>query len=460
LKSIIWCNYFKLARATKFSNLKNFQVLIRYCLLITTVAFLSSCSINKQVSKNLDQSIKNSTLLRSGFTGFALYDPENKEMIYEYNADNYFIPASNTKLFTFYTGLKILGDSVPAFQYKIAGDSLIFTGTGDPSLLNEDLPKSGILNFLKQSKQELYYQPHEISSTHFGPGWAWDDYNDYYSAERSEFPIYGNVVSFINSDLENTPKSYPSFFQKTLMKTNDENSSKEIKRDLRNNQFLYTNSWEASKEKQVIPFKTSSLLFAQLLSDTLQKKVTVLNSKRNTEAFKNVKYSIPTDSIYKRMLLASDNFIAEQILMMASLKLTDTLAPEKAIAYMKENYLQDLPQMKWVDGSGLSRYNLFSPRTIVRLLEKIKNEVSQERLFSMLPSGGETGTLKNYFKHKPAYVFAKTGSLSNNQALSGYIKTKSGKVLIFSFMENNYLLPASEIRKQLEPMFENIYEKY
>ena len=148
-------------------------------------------------------------------------------------ADNYFIPASNTKLFTFYTGLKILGDSVPALQYRISGDSLIFSGTGDPSFLNKDLPKSEVLKFLKESQQKLYYQPHSTTTTNLGPGWAWDDYNDYYSAERSEFPIYGNVASFGQSELENTPKSYPSFFQKMLIKTNDKNSSKNIKRVLR-----------------------------------------------------------------------------------------------------------------------------------------------------------------------------------------------------------------------------------
>ena len=196
------------------------------------------------------------------------------------------------------------------------------------------------------------------------------------------------------------------------------------------------------------------------LSDTLQKKVEVLNITKKVEKFDRIIYSLPSDSIYKQMLLESDNFIAEQILMMASIKLNDSIAPEKVISYMKENYLNDLPQMKWVDGSGLSRYNLFTPKTIVLLLDKIKNEVPQDKLLSMLPTGGKTGTLKNYFKYEPAYVFAKTGSLSNNQALSGYIKTKSGKILIFSFMENNYLLPASEIRKQLEPMFKNIYEKY
>ncbi|WP_034889384.1 D-alanyl-D-alanine carboxypeptidase/D-alanyl-D-alanine-endopeptidase [Gillisia sp. Hel_I_29] len=427
--------------------------------LICIVIFLSllqSCSIQKQLNRDL----KDSKVLQLGFTGFALYDVDSQKMIYTYNADKYFIPASNTKLFTFYTGLKILGDSVPALQYRISGDSLIFRGTGDPSLLYKNLPESKVLNFLKESKQNLYYQPHSITTSGFGPGWAWDDYNDYYSAERSEFPIYGNVVSISESYLENTPRTYPSYFQKILIKSNEDHSSSKVKRVLEKNELVYTDNWKPSKNEQIIPFKTSPQLFAQLLSDTLHKKVEVLNITNSNQKLDRILYSLPSDSIYYKMLQDSDNFIAEQILLMASLKISDTLAPEKAIDFMKRNYLKDLPETKWIDGSGLSRYNLFSPRSIVLLLKKIRKEVPQERLLKMLPAGGKSGTLKDYFVNEPAYIFAKTGTLSNNQALSGYIKAKSGKILIFSFMENNYLRPASEIRKQLEPIFKNIYEKY
>ncbi|SDS08476.1 D-alanyl-D-alanine carboxypeptidase / D-alanyl-D-alanine-endopeptidase (penicillin-binding protein 4) [Gillisia sp. Hel1_33_143] len=427
--------------------------------LISIVIFLSllqSCSIQKQLNRDL----KDSKVLQLGFTGFALYDVDSQKMIYTYNADKYFIPASNTKLFTFYTGLKILGDSVPALQYRISGDSLIFRGTGDPSLLYKNLPESKVLNFLEESKQNLYYQPHSITTSGFGPGWAWDDYNDYYSAERSEFPIYGNVVSISESYLENTPRTYPSYFQKILIKSNEDHSSSKVKRVLEKNELVYTDNWKPSKNEQIIPFKTTPQLFAQLLSDTLHKKVEVLNITNSNQKIDRILYSLPSDSIYYKMLQDSDNFIAEQILLMASLKISDTLAPEKAIDFMKRNYLKDLPETKWIDGSGLSRYNLFSPRSIVLLLKKIRKEVPQERLLKMLPAGGKSGTLKDYFVNEPAYIFAKTGTLSNNQALSGYIKAKSGKILIFSFMENNYLRPASEIRKQLEPIFKNIYEKY
>ena len=97
------------------------------------------------------------------------------------------------------------------------------------------------------------------------------------------------------------------------------------------------------------------------------------------------------------MLLESDNFIAEQILMMASIKLNDSIAPDKVISYMKENYLNDLPQMKWVDGSGLSRYNLFTPKTIVLLLAKIKQEVPQDKIIEHVTCRWKNRNFKELF---------------------------------------------------------------
>src|SRR5688500_18870977 len=66
-------------------------------------------------------------------TGFALYDLNKKKSLYEYKASHYFTPASNTKIFTFFSCLALLGDSVPGLRYTESKDSMIFWGTGDPS---------------------------------------------------------------------------------------------------------------------------------------------------------------------------------------------------------------------------------------------------------------------------------------------------------------------------------------
>ncbi|MBK8652539.1 MAG: D-alanyl-D-alanine carboxypeptidase [Haliscomenobacter sp.] len=157
----------------------------------------------------------------------------------------------------------------------------------------------------------------------------------------------------------------------------------------------------------------------------------------------------------------SDNYLAEQLLLMCSAKLSDTLNTEAVIEYAKKNLFQGLPPdtLNWADGSGLSRYNLFTPRTIVALLHKLYQEVPQERLFRILATGGKSGTIRSWYGGKAEpYVFAKTGTLANQHCLSGFVKTKKGRTLIFSFMHNNFNGSATPIRTEMQNVLEWIWE--
>jgi D-alanyl-D-alanine carboxypeptidase/D-alanyl-D-alanine-endopeptidase (penicillin-binding protein 4) len=161
------------------------------------------------------------------------------------------------------------------------------------------------------------------------------------------------------------------------------------------------------------------------------------------------------------MLQQSDNLIAEQILLLASESIADTLKSNIAIDFIKKNHLKSLPdEPVWVDGSGLSRYNLVTPRSIVKLLEKIQNKVNWERLTALLATGGQSGTLKNSFKFEEPFVFAKTGSMSNNYSLSGYLITDNGKILIFSFMNSNFTADSELLKRQMEEIMHFIKDNY
>ncbi len=381
-------------------------------------------------------------------------------MLYEYNSDKYFTPASNTKLFTFYTGLKILGDSVPAVKYAIRGDSLIFKGTGDPSLMNPALENSKVLELLSKSHHNLYYYPPVFTEEFFGPGWSWDDYHYAFSAERSVMPVFGNKTTFyFNKNTE--PQIEPKIFRDSISYS-QRDLSPGIQRNLSNNNFQVSENYSSKKNyTREVPFKYSDRLLLDILEDTLKKKIELIKNPQRSLNFNKILFSIPIDSIYKKILEESDNFIAEQILLMAAGKISDTLKTSIAIDYMKQNYLKDLPDKPvWVDGSGLSRYNLFTPRSLVKLLEKIYKELPQKKLFSMMATGGTSGTLKNYYKAETPYIFAKTGTLSNNHSLSGYLKTESGKILIFSFMNSNYTIPTSELKEGMTEILEKIRDHY
>ncbi|MFZ2906708.1 MAG: D-alanyl-D-alanine carboxypeptidase [Cyclobacteriaceae bacterium] len=391
-------------------------------------------------------------------TGFVLYDPVEKKELYSFQGGQYFTPASNTKIFTLYTGLVLLGDSVPALQYVERGDSLIFRGTGDPSFLYPlafDSRKA--YNFLKEGNKQLFIAEDNFYTTPLGPGWAWSDYYYTYSAERSAFPLYGNyfMAEYNGSKLSITPRLFAN--EVTVGEAAEET---ELIRDLGSNKISFrpgknqpkTETWE-------VPFKTGVDLTASLLSDTLGKKVSVIKNSR-WDSVRTVN-SIPADSLYKVMMQESDNFIAEQVLLMCSRILSDSLESEIAIKHMKENFLQDLPDKPvWVDGSGLSRFNLFTPRSIVKLWEKIYERVPRERLFQLLAIGGKAGTIRNWYKNDPPYIYGKTGTLSNSHTLSGYLVARSGKTLIFSFMSNNFPASSNVVRNEMSTILKSLYEHY
>ncbi|QYN50719.1 D-alanyl-D-alanine carboxypeptidase [Apibacter sp. ESL0404] len=378
------------------------------------------------------------------WAGFYLYDPVQKKEIFNYNGNKYFIPASNVKIFTLYTGLKLISDSIPSLKYVSKNDTLYICGTGDPTLLEPYFKQNKVIEFLKNRKETIALFTKNFDDTIYGPGWSWEDYKEYFSPERTSFPMYGNLVT-----ISSPTQVYPSYFINDVLLDH-----KEIVRDLRKNKFHYSDN-----KKMEIPFITSDSLTKILLERELNKSVYL------TEKFPKEKpsylYSIPGDSLYRRMMVVSDNFLAEQILLMGSLSISDKLNSSSAINLMLSSYLKDLPQKpRWVDGSGLSRYNNFTPKDMVYVLTKLYEEIPYKRLISLFPAGGVSGTLKNYYKGNPPYIFAKTGGMKGVSNLSGYLETNSGKVLIFSFMNNNFQGSSGEIKEKMQKVLEYVRDYY
>lgn len=429
---------------------------MRLILFVAGLAFISSCSPLSKV--RLNKTFKSTEEQFHDHTGFVLFDPEKNKTVFDFNGASYFTPASNTKIFTFYSALKILGDSVPALEYIQRNDSLIFWGAGDPSFLYKDVfYDSGIYDFLKNAEGNLYFSSANFYSPPLGPGWAWDDYTYDYSAERSPFPIYGNTVSVIAD--QDILKVTPDYFS-TAFRSGGPKDRTEIIRDLNENVFTIFPARKIVPVKEInVPLRLDSATFLALLSDTLKRPV--YSVRKPLPPYTNTLFSIHLDSLYRVMMQESDNFIAEHLLLMCSNVLSDSLKSEIAIDFVRENYLKDLPDKPvWVDGSGLSRYNLFTPRSIVKLWQKISEIVPRERLFSLLATGGVKGTIQKWYHGTPPYIFGKTGTLSNNHCLSGFLVTKKGKVLIFSFMNSNYTTSTNAIRRNMQSILNNIYEHY
>jgi serine-type D-Ala-D-Ala carboxypeptidase/endopeptidase (penicillin-binding protein 4) len=102
------------------------------------------------------------------------------------------------------------------------------------------------------------------------------------------------------------------------------------------------------------------------------------------------------------------------------------------------------------DGSGLSRYDYVTPEALVTILAHVYRDQRLRGPFeASLPIAGRDGTLANRMKGTPAEgnARAKTGSMTNVRALSGYVTTADGELLVFSILANNFEGPADVITK-------------
>lgn len=425
---------------------------MKYFLLVFSTLLLSSCASGplRKFEKHLPQQLGND-FFANQFTGLFIYDPETRDTLFSHNADTYFTPASNTKIFTLYTALELLPELLPQLQFQRNGDTIYIRGTGDPTLLHPYFQAGKSLELIS-GFEHIVYVPHKKKLPPFGPGWAWEDIDASYAPERSVLPLYGNVV-MAGTDSQGTAWIKPEIFSVEISKERPENNRKQAE----NHFYVFS---EKADDTLKVPFKTHTLVLKALLEDALEKNImvsdTVLPGKWETI------YGVPADSVYMRMMKLSDNFLAEQLLVQASGMLGDTLDPTLATAYILKSPLREMKQKpRWVDGSGLSRYNLFTPGSMVYVLNELYQCYDRERLLLFFPEGGVSGTLKEYFPgpEKP-YIYAKTGTLSNNYCLSGYLITASGKTLIFSFMNNHYMGSSIPVKHQMTPILEWVRDHY
>lgn len=409
--------------------------------------------------KALDTKVRESPVFSRFFTGFALYDPESASMIYQKDASKYYTPASNTKLFTLYTALKVLGDSMPVLRYGMRDQLMVVQGTGNPLLLHPDFEdKLQGLDKLREARSLVLFSSDNYRDDHFGAGWSWADYQYAYQVEKASMPMYGNTVRFRRDSGESVIQCSPSLFSKWLqLRTQDSDVWPRIYREEYGDRFYFNGAAIRGKAlTRELPFNHSDQMVCTLLEDVLGTRVLPVGEIPGPLPDFQTIYAPVPDTLWRRFMQDSDNFIAEQLLLMCSEKLFGYLNTEAVIDYAKANLLQGFPDtLNWADGSGLSRYNLFTPRSIVALLDRLYKEVPAERLFSWLPAGGVSGTIQSWYAGEDSpYVFAKTGSLANQHSLSGFVKTKKGKTLIFSFMHNNYIGPSSPIKAEMQQVLE------
>jgi D-alanyl-D-alanine carboxypeptidase/D-alanyl-D-alanine-endopeptidase (penicillin-binding protein 4) len=268
-------------------------------------------------------------------------------------------------------------------------------------------------------------------------------------------------VALIMLDEDNPVE--PEYFEQFIDRGEWDGEQPElVTRNFRDNQVSYVPKSDTVSREQEIPFVYSTDLIAGLLADTLGREVMVHDGPEIE--YTNTLYATPAKPLYERLMVVSDNMIAEQLMLMISDQEFGVMNTTRAINYARENFLSDLPdEPRWVDGSGLTRYNLITPMSTVVLLEKLYDMLGEEEVLSLMPIGGVRGTIAGRYRApegQDPFVFAKTGTLSNNTSLSGYLYTDSGRRLTFSFHNNNFVVSNSIIRDEMNRVLQYIRQNY
>ncbi|HEV7333444.1 MAG TPA: D-alanyl-D-alanine carboxypeptidase/D-alanyl-D-alanine-endopeptidase [Flavisolibacter sp.] len=424
---------------------------------------VASCGTSRQLQQAAQSSLLNDAALKTAHVGISIYEPATGKWWYNHQGDKYFVPASNTKILTAYAAMKYLGDSLVAARYAVdeEGRLRIFP-SGDPTLLHPEFRHQPLFEKMKGFTTVLW-STDAWRDQRWGSGWSWNDYDAAYMAERSPLPVYGNVASFslARDTLKVVPSTAPVSASAALgfnpATRYMETKLFTVDRGLDGDTF-YLRPATTTFSKASIPLRMDAGLVSALLEDTLKAEVVPFSVAPGYSYAPQtaVLYSQPIDSLLKPLMHRSDNFFAEQALLMVSNQVLGYMRDAAIIDTILKTDLGDLPQKpRWADGSGLSRYNLFTPQSFVAILDKMKTEFGMNRIREIFPTGNE-GTLSNFYKRDSTFLYAKTGTLSGVVALSGFLTTASGKELIFSVLVNNHQSTSVRIRRAVEAFLQKL----
>ncbi len=364
-----------------------------------------------------------------------------------YQGGNYMTPASNVKLLTFLAAIQNF-DSLPALYYKKKDSIMHFKATGYPLLFHPFYPDPELASFFDQKYYWKYHAPKSKLNAH-GHGWSWDDYSYYYAAENSPFPIYGNTTQvFVTS---NSNRMIPASLQKQMVL---DTLGQNLHRERSKNRFYINPQSLEEKDNLYHPFITSDSLFVEILNDYTKLPIQLVKDSISNW---NLMYSRQEKLLYKGLLQDSDNGVAEALVNMVSQKTFDEMNVQKTIDTLKLQWEPWLPDpIEWVDGSGVSRYNMVTPRTLIAVLKKIHQEIGLESVKEYFPKSGRSGTLKDY---AISNIYAKTGTLRHNHNLSGYWISDRGNVYVFSIMANHFTTPTDQIRLGISELLRQFKKK-
>jgi D-alanyl-D-alanine carboxypeptidase len=290
---------------------------------------------------------------------------------------------------------------------SLAAPGLLIVNPNDGKVVAQNAPESlripaSVLKLISTSAALHFIGPEKTYTTAI-----------YSTSKAGAFVIKGTLDPWLTSNLSLSKKNGQKFLPSLVSKANPENKKKIT--------IYYSGLFEKDK------YDLNSNLKSKGIRATF-KKIEGEEASKKAESEIATLTSAPISEMVKFAIMWSDNTLANRLGNAAARKIGYETSPTgltKTFKLALEEIGVDSSGLKVEDGSGLSKVNRVSAKTIVELLMKIRNNPKYESIYDGLPVGGLTGTLQKRFvetaPHAIGHVHAKTGWVNRSVTMAGYV---------------------------------------
>ena len=431
---------------------------------------------------------------RSAHWGILIVDPVRGDTLYARNADKLFMPASNQKLVTGAVALARLGADYRwtttllargTVRNGVLDGDLVVRGDGDPSISSHmrgdaltplrDLADSLRARGITRIRGRVVAAASPFTDAQLGYGWAWDDLDEPYGAGIDALYFNEGFTQILvragarPGDPVRAATAPASTFPPLLVRATTVARSAAPADSAQNRPRLsagYDSSHTGVLVTGTIAVGDTAVLelaqrdlrgaFVAALREALRSRgVRVDDAHRDsTKSLDSLlaMRSAPLRDVLPAMQKPSQNQIAELLLKTVSLRVTGVGRADSARRVVEAQLVSwgaDADGFAVRDGSGLSRHDYTTPRTLVKVLDAMRRHQDFKIYYDALPIAGVDGTIDKRMRGTVAQgnVHAKTGYIDKARSLSGYVTTADGRLLIFSMLCNNYVVPTATVNR-------------
>lgn len=415
--------------------------------------------------------------LRGAEIGLLIADTERGTVLYNRDADQEFMPASNFKLLVGSAALQRFGS---AFSYitSVAADSppsganisgnMYLHGGGDALLSAADLDDAAAAlaaRGIRHVDGNVITDASRYDSQRYGYGWSWDDLPYYYAPVVSALELEDGTVHMQFSPgpvaggaatLRVWPQSDAYVVDNQLVTgpAGSKDTSDFARVWNRPSVISVTGSYPISSKPSgdvspsvPDPESYAGDVFARALAaHGITMAGTVRSGKMPPGAVQLWTHrSEQMPKLLQDFWYPSDNLMGELFLKELGVAQSGEPGTDDHGREAEQQYLRsigvDPATVTISDGSGLSQYDRISPRDLLTILQSDWKSPQRDIILNALPVSGVRGTLRDAYVGTPAerVVFAKTGSISHVRTISGFVQTRHHGPVTFSFLINQWM---------------------